>query len=85
VAIGEDGKIKDRAPVFIKGVPREDEEGDDLQAVIEEAVDKGLDALPKPKRREDREVELQIRRAVRSQLTPRWGKRSDIVVLTLRV
>jgi ribonuclease J len=85
VAFDQEGNVKDRAPIFIKGVPREDEEGEDLPALIEEAVDGGLDAMPRPKRRQDREVELQIRRAVRSVLTPRWGKRSDIVVLVLRV
>ncbi|MCQ8184291.1 ribonuclease J [Parvularcula maris] len=85
LAIGDDGKVRDRAPVFMKGVPKEDEEGDDLLAIIEEAVDEGLDALPRPKRQSDREVELQVRRAIRAQLSPRWGKRSDIVVLTLRV
>ena len=85
VAIDGKGKIADRAPVFMKGVPTMDDDGEDLVALIEEAVDAGLDGLPKGRRMDDREVELQMRRAIRSQLAPRWGKRSDIIVITLRV
>jgi ribonuclease J len=85
LAVTEKGDVADRAPVFIKGVPREDEEGDELLAIIEEAVDAALDAMPRPRRKEDREIELAVRRAIRTELSPRWGKRSDIVVLTLRV
>jgi len=85
VAIDGKGKILDRAPVFMKGIPSEDDNGDDLPGIIEQAVDEGLDALPRGRRMDDREVELQLRRAIRSELSPRWGKRSDIVVLVLRV
>ncbi|MEM9840513.1 MAG: ribonuclease J [Pseudomonadota bacterium] len=85
VAIDGTGKIKDRAPLFMKGVPSEDEDGDELLEVLDEAIAAGLEAMPKPRRQDDREVELQIRRAIRSELTPRWGKRSDIFVSILRV
>lgn len=85
VAIDKDGRIRDRAPVFAKGVPQEDEDGEDLIELLETVIDDALEALPKPRRREDREVELQLRRAIRNELTPRWGKRSDIVVAVLRV
>ncbi|GGY43032.1 ribonuclease J [Parvularcula lutaonensis] len=85
VAIDDKGNIRDRGPVFLKGIPSEDEEGEVLEDLITEGIDAALDALPKPRRMDDREVELQIRRAIRSELTPRWGKRSEIAVLILRV
>ncbi|NNU15251.1 ribonuclease J [Parvularcula sp. ZS-1/3] len=85
VAINKDGKIKDRAPIFAKGIPQEDDEGEELLSLIEEAVDEALDALPRPKRQSDRDVEMQVRRGIRSELTPRWGKRSEIAVHILRV
>ena len=85
MAFDKNGALKDRAPVFIKGIPAEDEDGESLLEVIEEAVQDALDALPKPRRRDDREVELAVRRGIRSELNPRWGKRTDITVLVLRV
>lgn len=85
VAIDGTGRIKDRAPLFMKGVPSEDDDGDELLSVLDQAVADGLEAMPKPRRLDDREVELQVRRAIRSELAPRWGKRSDIVVTILRV
>lgn len=85
VAIDDKGKIKDRHPIVVKGVPRIDEEGEDLPSLIEDAVDLALDVLPRPRRMDDREVENHIRRAIRSEIGPRWGKRSDIAVMILRV
>ncbi|MEO1041843.1 MAG: ribonuclease J [Pseudomonadota bacterium] len=85
VAIDDKGKIKDRHPIVVKGVPRSDNDGEDLPSLIEDAVDDALDALPRPRRMDDKELENHIRRAVRSELSPRWGKRSDIAVMILRV
>jgi ribonuclease J len=85
VAFDEKGKLRDRGDLFVKGVPQEDNDGEPLHDIIEEAVDNALEALPKPRRLDDREVELQVRRAIRSELAPRWGKRSDIAVIVLRV
>ncbi|MEM1379167.1 MAG: ribonuclease J [Pseudomonadota bacterium] len=85
VAIGSDGKVKDRPPIFCKGIPEEDSRGEAIEEILDDAIDDALDALPRPKRLDDRQVELQIRRAIRAELGPRWGKRSDIVVMILRV
>lgn len=85
VGVAYDGKKQLGAPnVLIKGVPKEDNDGDDLAEVIEGAVVSALQKLPKPKRGSDRDVEGAVRRAVRSELSPRWGKRSDINVLIQR-
>ncbi|MEM7739442.1 MAG: ribonuclease J [Pseudomonadota bacterium] len=85
VAIDDKGKIKDRHPVVMKGVPRSDDDGEDLLGLVEDAVDDALDALPRPRRMDDKELENHLRRAVRSELSPRWGKRSDIAIMILRV
>ncbi|MEM9810755.1 MAG: ribonuclease J [Pseudomonadota bacterium] len=85
VAFDKNGRRQDRHLVHLKGIPQEDDDGENLHALIDEAVDEALDAMPRPKRRDDREVELFVRRAIRSELMPRWGKRSDIVVLIMRV
>jgi ribonuclease J len=85
VAFDKAGNLKDRGDLVIRGIPSENDDGDDIHGLIEEAVDKAIDAMPKPRRLDGREVELQVRRAIRSELMPAWGKRSDIIVLTLRV
>ncbi|MEE4210548.1 MAG: ribonuclease J, partial [Parvularcula sp.] len=84
-AFDKTGTVKDRGDLVIRGIPNETDEGEDLHAIIESAVDEAIDAMPKPRRLDDREVELQVRRAIRAELMPVWGKRSDIIVLTLRV
>lgn len=85
LAFDKNGALKDRAPILMKGIPAEDDEGDSLLDIAEDALDAAIDGMPKPRRRDDREVELVVRRAIRSQLQPRWGKRGDITVLILRV
>lgn len=85
VAMDDKGRLRDRPPAFIKGVPEEDDDGEDIVALVEETIDEALDTMPRPRRMDDREVEQHLRRAIRSELVPRWGKRSDIVVMVLRV
>ncbi|MBB4659766.1 ribonuclease J [Parvularcula dongshanensis] len=86
VAVAFDGDDRQRggAQVLIKGVPREDNDGDDLHAVIEEAAEDALANLSKAKRGSDKDIEGAVRRGVRSELSARWGKRSDIAVMITR-
>ena len=86
VSVAYDGKNKmlGAPQVLIKGVPKEDNEGDDLPGLIEDAAMSALDKLAKPKRGSDRDVEGAVRRGIRAVTMPRWGKRSDIVVQVLR-
>ena len=85
VGVAYDGKKQVGAPsVLIKGIPKEDNDGDNLADVIEGAVTDALSSLPKAKRGNTRDVEGSVRRAIRAELGPRWGKRSDINVLVQR-
>jgi ribonuclease J len=84
VAFDEKNRLLGEPAIFMKGIPREDNDGDDLREVVETAVQGALDGLSKDKRRSERDVEGAIRRAVRGELMPRWGKRSDIVVHQIR-
>ncbi|MEM9421715.1 MAG: ribonuclease J [Pseudomonadota bacterium] len=86
VAVAFDSKNRMLGPpqTLVKGVPVEDNEGEPLTPLIEEAAEEALDSMPRPKRSKDREVEMVVRRAIRSELYPRWGKRSDIAVLITR-
>lgn len=72
------------ASLVVKGVPLEDNEGEELVPLMEEAVASVLDGLPRPKLADDRELEIAVRRAIRSELFSRWGKRGDIVLSVIR-
>ena len=86
IALAFDAKdrLLDAPSVLMKGVPHEDDDGEDLRELVDDAVSRAIDAMPRPKRGDDREVEGAVRRAIRAELMPRWGKRSDINVLVQR-
>ena len=84
VGIDAKGKLTGAPMTLLKGVPKEDNDGDELAPLVERAVEEVIDGLPKPKRADDRAVENAVRRAIRSELMPRWGKRSDIIVQVVR-
>ena len=84
VALDEQNRLVGAPRTLVRGVPQEDNDGEELAPMIENAAEEALEALPRPKRSGDREIEMIVRRAIRSQLYPRWGKRSDIAVLVTR-
>ncbi|WOI54542.1 ribonuclease J [Parvularcula sp. LCG005] len=86
VAVAIDGKSRLIAEpeVLLRGVPVEDNEGDELQPIVESAVNDALDRLPRAKMGSNRDIEMAVRRAIRTELMPRWGKRTDIAVIVLR-
>lgn len=86
IALALDAKNRMLVPpqVLAKGIPAMDNDGDELLPLIEDLALDVMETMPKPKRGEDREIELALRRGLRTELFPRWGKRGDIEVLILR-
>lgn len=84
VAIDKSGRSMGEPVTIVKGLPHEDNDGDELAAIIERAVHHVMSSLPRPKMKDDREVELAMRRTIRRELYPRWGKRGDIIVAIIR-
>lgn len=84
VAIDKSGRSMGEPVTTVKGLPHEDNDGDELAAIIERAVNHVMSSLPRPKMKDDREVELAMRRTIRRELYPRWGKRGDIIVAIIR-
>lgn len=70
--------------VLVRGLPEEDNEGEALLPLIERAAKRTFDKIPRPKREDDRELEAALRRGIRTELYPRWGKRGDIAVVVVR-
>lgn len=85
VAISEKSGLAAPSAVALIGAPLETDSEDDVQAALEEAIDEGVEEMPRGKRQDDDAVENVIRRAVRSQLNAIWGKRPPIAVLLHRV
>ena len=84
VAIDKSGRSMGEPVTIVKGLPHEDNDGDELAAIIERAVHHVMSSLPRPKMKDYREVELAMRRTIRRELYPRWGKRGDIIVAIIR-
>ena len=85
VALNEKGGLAAPSMVALIGAPLETDSENDVQATLEEAIDEGVEDMPRGKRQDDDAVENVIRRAVRSQLNAIWGKRPPIAVLIHRV
>ena len=70
--------------VTVRGLPVEDNDGEELLPLIEGAVESVLDGLSRPKLADDKALEMAVRRAIRNDLYPRWGKRGDIALAIIR-
>jgi ribonuclease J len=57
------------------GIPETDAAGRAMADIAREAVDEAFESLPKPRRRDPDDVAEAVRRAVRSAIAERWGKK----------
>ena len=76
--------LGDAVMASIVGVPDVGASGDDLVELIEEAAEIAIKDLPPGRRKDDDDVEVAVRRAVRRCLAEEWGKRPVINVAVLR-
>ncbi|MEQ8935953.1 MAG: ribonuclease J, partial [Amphiplicatus sp.] len=85
VALDSDGELACPPSVALVGAPREDETGENVSALIAEAVEEGLSTIARKKRRDDDAVQIAVQRAARNVLSGFWGKRSIVSILINRV
>ncbi len=85
VAIDRKGRIPAMPDIIASGMPLSDNEGEDLQEIVEEAVDAALDRMSRQQALDDDNVVRTLRRSVRAALDPVWGKRTDIAILINRI
>jgi ribonuclease J len=85
VVLSDSGDVLEDPAITLLGLPRADREGEELQGVIEDAVDEVLDGLPKPKRRDGGLVREALRRAVRGSVDIAWGKKPAVIVHVVHV
>jgi ribonuclease J len=67
------------------GIPETTGDGRSLAALVEEAIDGAIDALPGPRRRDPDHLAEMVARAVRSALAAAWGKRAECRVSVTQV
>jgi ribonuclease J len=63
------------------GLPEEDAEGVDFVDTVESAASVTFDGLPRPRRRDPDAVAESVRKAIRSAVAQRWGKKPIVEVL----
>jgi ribonuclease J len=71
--------------IHLLGVPEPIEHGPDLDEMVERAVEKALESLPRARRRDPDHVSETVRRAVRAAMREAWGKKPECRVAVAHV
>jgi ribonuclease J len=87
IALAVDGKgdMVGVPDVVLAGVPAKTGAGAVLDEVVDTALFRTFDTLPRPKRRDASVVSSAIEKAVRSAVAEAWGKRPLVHVLVVEV
>jgi ribonuclease J len=75
LALTERGELVGDPEVELIGIPELDAKGESMAEVAYDAVKATLESLPRARRRDPDETAESIRRAVRSAIAERWGKK----------
>ncbi|HWM82842.1 MAG TPA: ribonuclease J [Pseudolabrys sp.] len=85
IAIDERGEVLTDPELDMIGIPEKDDTGRSMFDIVEDAIDQTLDSLPRGRRRDPDSVAESVRRAVRSTVAERWGKKPMCHVHVLAV
>jgi ribonuclease J len=85
LAINRHGELVGDPDVLFYGLPKRGKAGEDVGDVIDDAVFKTFDNLPRHKRRDPDAVSIAVERAVRSAVLSVWGKKPQVHVLVVAV
>jgi ribonuclease J len=85
IAIDERGEVVADPEFDMIGIPEKDDTGRPMLDIVEDAIEQTLESLPRGRRRDPDSVAESVRRAVRSVVAERWGKKPmcHIHVLTV--
>ena len=75
LALTEKGELVGDPEVELIGIPELDASGESMAEIAYDAVKATLESLPRARRRDPDETAESIRRAVRSAIAERWGKK----------
>ncbi len=75
LALTEDGRLAADPEYDLIGIPERDRDGGSMHEAVHDAIVECFDSLPRSRRRDPDSVAEAVRRAVRSALAERWGKK----------
>jgi ribonuclease J len=85
LALTEDGRLADDPSLDLIGIPERDRDGELIYEAVYDAIVATFDGLSRGRRRDPDAVAEAVRRAVRSTIVQRWGKKTMCHVHVLAV
>ncbi len=85
LAIDKRGDLVGDPDVLLSGVPKRGQKDEDLGDVVDDAIFRTFDNLPRQKRRDFDAVSTALERAVRASVNSVWGKKPQVHVLIIEV
>jgi ribonuclease J len=83
LAIDKRGDLVGDPDVMLSGLPKRGQSGEDIAEVVDEAIFRTFDNLPRQKRRDLDAAATAIERAVRASVNSVWGKKPQVHVLII--
>ncbi|WP_003608862.1 ribonuclease J [Methylosinus trichosporium] len=83
LAIDKRGDMVGDPDVMLAGLPKRGQSGEDMGEVVDEAIFRTFDNLPRQKRRDLDAAATAIERAVRASVNAVWGKKPQVHVLII--
>jgi ribonuclease J len=83
LAIDKRGDLVGDPDVLMSGLPKKGRDGEDMGEVVDDAIFRTFDNLPRQKRRDFDAAATAIERAVRSSVNAVWGKKPQVHVLII--
>jgi ribonuclease J len=85
LAIDQRGDLVGDPDVLMAGLPKRGAGGEDLAEIVDDAIFRTFDELPRQKRRDADAAATAIERAVRARVNSVWGKKPQVHVLVVEV
>ncbi|MEM9169601.1 MAG: ribonuclease J [Pseudomonadota bacterium] len=85
VVVDDKGRLASDPAVALVGGPRIGADGEDVAALVQDAVEDAFDTSPRGRRDDAEGIEILVRQAVRPLINEAWGKRPAVAVLIHRV
>ena len=85
IAIDDKGNLAGDPHITVAGLPQKTRAGRDFEDVIIEALERLLEELPKPKRRNANAVEEAVYKGIRSIVSHEWDKKPTVHVQVIEV
>ncbi|MEP4803778.1 MAG: ribonuclease J, partial [Hyphomicrobiales bacterium] len=75
LVMSRQGEVLDEPAADLFGLPDLDDNGNDFEDIVLDAIDGVLDSMPAKRRKDPRQLEESVRRAIRGEVQHIWGKK----------